>query len=122
VIREPHRLPGEDTDSEDDMRRFVYALGLVLTAAATTACGNSSAAPDGRTLSHIEPLITKDLTPALARERIGKPDEEQGSGLILFVYRLDAGRTLWLSFPGYMPIAGARLVEANGTSRDLTLR
>jgi hypothetical protein len=110
------------------MRRFVYALGLVLTAAVTTACGNnSSSGPeamklDARTLARIEPLITKDLTPQLARTRIGVPDEEPGSGLIIYVYNLDAGRKLWLSFPGYEPIISARLVNADGTTRDLTPR
>ena len=110
------------------MRRIVFTLGLVLTAAATTACGkSSSSAPseqnvDGRTLARIEPLITKDLTPALARVRIGVPDEELGSGLIIYVYRVDAGRAVWLSFPGYVPIISARLENADGTTRDLTLR
>jgi hypothetical protein len=110
------------------MRRIVFALGLALTAAASTACGHSSSsAPDGqmvdgRTLARLEPLITKDLTPELARARIGVPDEEPGSGLIIFKYRVDGGRTVWLSFPGFAPIISARLEEADGTSRTLTIR
>jgi hypothetical protein len=109
------------------MRRIVFALGLVLTAAATTACGHSSSAPEeqklsGRTLARIEPLITRDLTPELARARIGVPDEEPGSGLIIYKYRVDAGRTVWLSFPGFAPIISARLEEADGTGRTLTIR
>ena len=109
------------------MRRFVFALGLALTAT-TAACGNNSSTAatetkaSERTLARVEPLITKDLTPALARTRIGVPDEETGSGLIIYLYRVDRGRTVWLSFPGFRPIIAARLQEANGTMSDLTLR
>lgn len=110
------------------MKRLMYALGLALTAA-TAACGSSSApSPEDqaitgdRTLAELEPLITKDLTPELARTRIGVPDAEPGSGLIIYKYNLNAGRTLWLSFPGFRPIINARVVEANGESRDLTIR
>jgi len=107
------------------MRRFVFALGLALT---TAACGNSSTSSTEakvaaeRTLARIEPLITKDLTPELARTRIGVPDEEPGSGLIIYKYRVDGGRTVWLSFPGFQPIIAAALEEANGARRELTIR
>jgi hypothetical protein len=110
------------------MRRFVSALGLALAAVASAACGNSSTSATeakvaaGRTLASVEPLITKDLTPELARRRIGVPDAEPGSGLIIYVYRVDGGRKVWLSFPGFQPIIAAGLEEANGTRRELTIR
>ncbi|HUQ82491.1 MAG TPA: hypothetical protein VM076_15185 [Gemmatimonadaceae bacterium] len=110
------------------MKRFAFALSLALTAVATAACGNSSTSATeaklvvDRTLARIEPLITKDLTPELARTRIGVPDAEPGSGLIIYVYRVDGGRKVWLSFPGFRPIVSARLEEADGTVRELTIR
>jgi hypothetical protein len=106
------------------MKRTLFALGLVLAAATTSACNNSPAplAAEDRMLSRIEPLITRDLTPELARTRIGTPDEEPGSGLIIFVYRVDGGRTVWLSFPGYRPIVSARVHEPGGAVRDLAIR
>jgi hypothetical protein len=107
------------------MRRIVFALGLALT---TAGCGRSSTSATEanlaaeRTLASVEPLITKDLTPDLARKRIGVPDEEPGSGLIIYKYRVDGGRAVWLSFPGFEPIIAARLENADGTMRDLTVR
>jgi len=106
------------------MKRLVFALCLVLTAATTNACGHTApaAAPDGRTLAKVEPLITRDLTPALALARLGAPDEQTGSGLIILKYRVDAGRTVWLSFPGFAPIIAASVEDQNGTRRALILR
>jgi hypothetical protein len=58
----------------------------------------------------------------MARARLGAPDEETGSGLIIYKYRLSGNRTLWLGFPGYAPITYAQLEAPDGTRSTLTLR
>jgi hypothetical protein len=110
------------------MRRTMFALCLVFAAAMSQACSHSgSSAPDapnvpnGRTLTAFQPYLTRTLTPAIARAQFGAPDVETGSGLRIYKYRLDAGRTLWLWFPGDDPIVGARLEATDGTFTDLTL-
>jgi hypothetical protein len=105
------------------MRRILLALCLLLTSASTHACsrGPTTSSPE-RQLSAIEPMLTRDLTPASARAKLGAPDEVTGSGLIIYKYRVDGGRTLWLGFPGEAPISYARLESRDGTFADLTLR
>jgi hypothetical protein len=108
----------------------MLALCLVLTAAVSQACShpdpgasppNAPKPPDGRTLTAFQPYLTRTLTPVIARAQFGAPDVETGSGLRIYKYRLDAGRTLWLWFPGDEPIVGARLEATDGTFTDLTL-
>ena len=98
---------------------------LMVFPAALVGCrennADSGAAPT-RTLSSISPHLTRTLTPALARERLGAPDVETGSGLIIYRYRLQSGDTLSLGFPGYAPITYAQLVRVDGTRADLPLR
>ena len=110
------------------MKRVLLAITLALTPAAlpfASACNSSSkatTATPGRTLASFEPFLTRTLTPAAARQQFGAPDEETGSGLRIYKYRLDDGRTLWLGFPGDRPITYAKLETRDGTITDLTLR
>jgi len=67
------------------------------------------------------PKLTKRLTPAGAEAAFGKPDETTGSGLLIYVYRAEAGRRVFLSFPGFAPIVSARAVDESGASQDLPL-
>ena len=96
----------------------------VISLFAAPACGPGSAgAPaPARTYEAFTPLLTRDLTPSVARRRLGAPDVETGSGLMIYGYRLDSGRTLWLGFPGERPILYAQLEDADGSRRVLPLR
>ena len=105
------------------MRRTLFALCLVIAATVSDACSRTpTSSPNERTLAAFEPFLTHQLTPASVRAKFGAPDEETGSGLRIFKYRLDAGRTLWLGFPGDAPITYAKLQAADGSVTDLTLR
>lgn len=75
-----------------------------------------------RSLASVTPLLTRDLTPATARARLGAPDEELGSGLIIYKYRLAEKQTLWLGFPGYAAITYAQLETSDGVRSTLPLR
>lgn len=104
------------------MRRTMLVLCLVLGAATSEACTRpTTSAPNERTLAAFQPFLTRSLTSAIARDRFGAPDEITGSGLRIFKYRLDAGRTLWLGFPGDAPISYARLEASDGSFTDVTL-
>lgn len=96
-------------------------VSLLLGAAACDADEQGAPAP-ARTFDAFAPLLTRDLTPSLARRRLGAPDVETGSGLMIYGYRLDDGRTLWLGFPGERPILYAQLEETEGSRRVLPLR
>ena len=62
------------------------------------------------------------VSPDWLRERLGAPDEETGSGLIIYRYHLKTGDTLALGFPGYAPVTYAHLLRANGTRTNFPLR
>ena len=105
------------------MRRILFALCLVLAPGSTQACSRGpTTSVRERQLSAIEPQLTRDLTPTSARTKLGPPDEVTGSGLIIYKYRVDGGRTVWLGFPGEAAIAYARLESKDGSFTDLTLR
>jgi hypothetical protein len=100
-------------------RRSLLLAGLAIIA----GCQRAPFSGDrGRTLEDFEPQLTRRLTPALARAAFGAPDEDTGSGLRIYVYRLRDGDRLWLGFPGDRPIVYAKLQAADGGVRDLPLR
>lgn len=103
--------------------RFVLITALAGLMLAAPACGGADTAPSqARTLAAFQPHLTMRLTPALARTQFGAPDEETGSGLRIYIYRLDDGRRLWLGFPGDAPIVYARIEAVDGAVSDLTLQ
>jgi len=106
------------------MLRYFVASLLIVFATAVAGCRGDTMreAEPTRSLASVEPLLTRDLTPATARARIGAPDEETGSGLIIYKYRLAGNQTLWLGFPGYSAITYAQVERADGTRSTLTLR
>jgi hypothetical protein len=105
------------------MRQIVFALCLSIASVSSQACsGTPTSSREQRPLSSFRPYLTRALTPASARTQLGSPDEVTGSGLIIYKYRVDGGRTLWLGFPGEAPIAYARLESKDGTFSDLSLR
>jgi hypothetical protein len=107
------------------VRRLLIVGPLLILPAAFAGCREKDAdgaASSRRTLSSISPHLTRTLTPALARERLGAPDIETGSGLIIYRYGLQGGDTLSLGFPGYAPITYAQLSRADGTRSELALR
>src|SRR6185503_15539447 len=100
-------------------RRSFLLAGLAIIA----GCQRSPSSGDrGRTLDDFEPHLTRRLTPALARAAFGSPDEETGSGLRIYIYRLREGDRLWLGFPGDRPIVYAKLQTGDGSVLDLPLR
>ena len=105
------------------MKRLALALCLVIATAASESCARTgTTAPDDRSLDAFQPHLRRSLTPSGARDWFGPPDEEMGSGLRIYVYRLDAGRTLSLGFPGDAPITYATVQEPDGTMSDVLLR
>jgi hypothetical protein len=103
-------------------RPLALALALCL-GAASIGCADSPTAPAStRSLSAFVPFLTTTLTPDAARAHFGAPDEQQGSGLRIYVYRLTDGRRLFLGFPGDAPILYARVFNADGSTTDLSLR
>jgi len=110
------------------MQPRLRSLALALTLAAVAplvACNGSSnpaAASETRTVASMLPKITRSLTPAGAEAAFGKPDETTGSGLLIYVYRAEAGKKVFLSFPGFAPIVSAKAVDASGAVEDLTIR
>jgi hypothetical protein len=103
-----------------------FALVLALGALApVVACGKSSdptSASDTRTVASMLPKLTRSLTPAGAEAAFGKPDETVGSGLLIYVYRAEAGKKVYLGFPGFAAILYAKAVDASGGAQDLPLR
>jgi len=90
---------------------------------ALSACDRQPIAPvRERTVEAFQPYLTRQLTPSEARRQFGPPDEETGSGLRIYIYRLDDSRELWLGFPGDAAITYARVKSADGSMTDLTLR
>ena len=107
------------------MRRvgLVFAFVCVLSMGAWSCqqAGSPSSPAPVSALSRFEPYLNAQLTPAIARARFGQPDEETGSGLRIYIYKLSDGRRLWLGFPGDAPIAYARIEDVNGTFTELPL-
>ena len=102
-------------------RMLTLALALSLSAVAI-GCGDTPVQPgQPRALATFTPSLNTALTPSSARAIFGAPDEQQGSGLIIYVYRLADGRRLFLGFPGEAPIVYAKIVGQDGTVTDLPL-
>lgn len=76
----------------------------------------------GRTLAVFQAKLNKSLTPALAEKRFGKPDSIVGSGLLIYVYKLDDGCELMLGFSGFQPLLYAKVKSADGSVTDLPLK
>ncbi len=110
-------------------RRFILAIVLTTT---LIGCEAQLSQPRGqpassttippRTLAAMQPLLSKTLTPQVAEQLFGKPDEITGSGLIIYVYHLPNGQKLWLGFPGYRPIFYAKVQNNDGSTIDLPLQ
>lgn len=100
---------------------LLLSLALGLAACAPRGAGGLGA-DQPRTLETLGPLLTRDLTPETARRRLGEPDEVLGSGLLIFRYRVEGGRSVLLGFPGDAPLLYAKLDDGHGTATDLPLR
>jgi hypothetical protein len=101
-------------------RHLIRALTLSI-CAASAACSEPPTAPTARALGAFVPFLHAGLTPASTQSTFGAPDERQGSGLIIYVYRLTDGRRLQLGFPGEAPITYAKVVNPDATVTDLAL-
>ena len=105
------------------MRRILFTLCLVLTAASSEACNRApTSSRDERALAVFQPFLTRQLTPSTARTQFGTPDEITGSGLLIYKYRVAGGQTLWLWFPGEAAISFARLQSKDGSMTDIELQ
>jgi hypothetical protein len=103
------------------LRTLALIVPLAL-AACTNSSSDPATVPESRTVASMVPKLTRSLTPAGAESAFGKPDEITGSGLLIYVYRAEEGKRVFLSFPGFAPIVAARAVDASGASQDLPLR
>ncbi|MSO56960.1 MAG: hypothetical protein EXQ55_08585 [Acidobacteria bacterium] len=75
----------------------IAALGLL---SALAACERRPTTPAiVRAAEAFQPYLTADLTPASVRTRFGPPHEQAGSGLRIYIYRLEDGKQLWLRSP-----------------------
>jgi hypothetical protein len=103
--------------------RATMMTALALALFALSSCDRPATAPGQvRTLMDFSPYLTAQLTPAVARAQFGPPDEETGSGLRIYIYRLADGRRLLLGFPGDAPILYAKVQAPDGAMSDLALR
>ena len=102
------------------LRTLALALPLVLGACSSNTADPIAAAP-ARTVASMLPRLSKSLTPSTTETTFGKPDETTGSGLIIYVYRVEEGKRVVLSFPGFEKIVGARLQDASGATQELPL-
>jgi hypothetical protein len=113
------------------IRRITFAFGLSLALLASgckggdrvvgapTAGGGSS---EARTLAGMKPDLKKSLTPILAEQTFGPPDQKAGSGLIIYIYNVEDGRKVNLAFPGPTAlISFASVQEKNGGTTDIPL-
>jgi hypothetical protein len=96
--------------------RFLLLLVCLL-----VSCSHGRGPAPGRTLEAVRARLSPDLTPALAAERLGPPDEVTGSGLLIYVYRVEHGRSVYLFFPGFEPIRRAAVREPSGAFMELPL-
>jgi hypothetical protein len=101
---------------------LVLALGAVSPVVACNGASDPTSASDSRTVASMLPKLTHSLTPAGAEAAFGKPDETLGSGLIIYMYRAEAGKKVYLGFPGFAPIIYAKAVDATGGETDLLLK
>lgn len=108
-------------------RKYLLALFGLLVVLTVAACSTESAdnAQDqpsaDRTLAMFTAGLSRDLTPSRAVELFGSPDEVTGSGLIIYIYRLNDGQSVWLGFPGKSPISYAQVHDQDGAATDLPL-
>lgn len=98
--------------------RFASVIVLCL----SLSCASETGVEATGRLAEIQANLTKDLTPSRAETRFGKPDDVTGSGLLIYVYDVGDGDSLWLFFPGYAPIMRAALRDGAGELRELPIR
>jgi hypothetical protein len=100
---------------------FLALVVALLVSACDPAPPTAGDPDDARTVASMLPKLTRSLTPASAEAAFGKPDEITGSGLIIYRYRVEGGRTLSLGFPGHAPITYAKVLDASGVAEELPL-
>ncbi|MEA4909452.1 MAG: hypothetical protein GYA17_20275 [Chloroflexi bacterium] len=82
--------------------------------AARAAC----AAETARSLEAFQGLRPDSTFEELCAQA-GPPDWETGSGLLIYIYELEDGSTLWAGFAGPEHLVYARQVGSNGQATDL---
>ena len=112
-------------------RRLTFALVLSLALLAPGCKGGDGVAgapaagggaSESRTLAEMRPELKKSLTPILAEQTFGPPDQRAGSGLIIYIYNIEEGRKVNLAFPGPTAlISFASVQEKNGGTTDIPL-
>jgi hypothetical protein len=78
---------------------------------------------EGRTLAGMLPYLTKSLTAPAAELTFGRPDAASGNAGVLFIYNVENGQKVNLSFPNPTePISWASLQDKNGGTTPITLK
>ncbi|HEX7978339.1 MAG TPA: hypothetical protein VF461_07035 [Gemmatimonadaceae bacterium] len=84
--------------------------------------GTPSELTSFRTLSSMQPFITRSLTPRTAQEQFGTPNAQTSTGEIVLVYNVEDSKKVSLGFPSLDgQILFARLSDKSGASTDLQI-
>ena len=84
--------------------------------------GTPSSLTEFRTLSSMQPFITKSLTPKTAQEIFGNPNAKSTVGEIVLVYNVENEKKVNLGFPSLEgQIIFARLSDKTGESVELQI-
>jgi hypothetical protein len=84
--------------------------------------GTPSPLTEFRTLSSMQPFITRSLTQKTAQEIFGNPNAKSTSGEIVLVYNVENEMKVNLGFPSLEgQIVFARLSDKTGASTELTI-
>ena len=104
----------------------VFLLSLALVAPACKGTENVVGTPigggEGRTYESMRPFINKSLTAPQAELTFGRPDDGIGGAQVIFIYFVENGRKVNLSFPNSTdPITLAWIQEKNGGTTPIPL-
>jgi hypothetical protein len=99
--------------------RFFALTTTLIISACTRGTADPVRTPNARTVASMLPKLSRALTPATADAAFGRPDETTGSGLLIYVYRVEEGKNVYLGFPGYAKILYAHVIDSSGSSQDL---
>ncbi|MBA4386764.1 MAG: hypothetical protein C0404_02215 [Verrucomicrobia bacterium] len=68
--------------------------------------------------------LDRSMTPRAVEKVLGQPSRSglTDSNLLVYIYSLPEGAELWLGFPGFAPIAYAKLRAPDGSFKNLDLK
>jgi hypothetical protein len=103
---------------------LAFALSLGMTACDRGGVTGNPITGDGtsRTLDSMRPLIKSSLTPALAEQAFGFPDQRTQVPPIILIYNVENSSKVTLGFPDMVStITTATLTDKSGTVTTLPI-